>query len=105
MLLFFCCQYVSKLPSVLNSTSYDKSNEACSIIDSKLNSMQENLSNRFDRLAEKVNDLTKLNEDAKQLEKVLPGSSKLSEDVAQHKNCLLLDSITSMTADIVFVVK
>ena len=93
---------MSKLQSALNSTSYDKSNEACSIIYSKLNSMQENLSNRFDRLAEKVNDLTK---NAKQLEKVLPGSSKLSEDVAQHKNCLLLDSITSMTADIVFVVK
>ena len=63
--------------------------------------MQENLSNRFDRLAEKVNDLIKLNEDAKQLEKVLPGSFKPPEDVAQHKDCLSLDSITSMTADIV----
>jgi len=58
---------MTKLPSAL--ISYDRSNEACSIIDSKLNSMQENLSNRFDRLAGKINDLTKLNEDAKQLEK------------------------------------
>ena len=90
---------MTKLPSALNS--YDKSNEACSIIDSKLNSMQENLSNRFDRLAEKVNDLTKLNEDAKKLEKAPPGSSKPSEDVAQHKDCLSLDSVASMTADIV----
>ena len=90
---------MTKLPSAL--ISYDRSNEACSIIDSKLNSMQENLSNRFDRLAEKVNDLTKLNEDAMKLEKVLPGSSKPPEDVAQNKDCLSLDSIASMTADIV----
>ena len=95
---FFCCQCVTKLPSALSS--YDKSNEACNIIDSKPNSMQENLSNRFDRLVEKVKDLTKLNEDAKKLEKAPPGSSKPPEDVAQHKDCLSLDSMASMTADI-----
>ena len=91
---------MTKLPSALNSC--DKSNEACSIIiNSKLNSMQENLSNRFDILAEKVIDLTKLNEDANKLEKVLPKSSKPPEDVAQHKDCLSLGSIASMIADIV----
>ena len=90
---------MTKLPSALKS--YDKSNEVCSIIDSKLNSMQENLSNIFDRLAEKVNDLIKLNENAKKLEKVLSGSSKLPEDVAQNKDCLSLDSIASMTVNIV----
>jgi len=65
---------VTKLPSALNS--YDKSNEACSIIDSKLNSMQENLSNRFDRLAE-INDLTKLNDNLRKFYQGAPSHQKM----------------------------
>ena len=96
---FFCCQCVSKLPFALNS--YDKANEACSNIDRKLNSMQENLTNSVERWTKEANELSKLSEDAEKFTKVLPKNSKPPKEVHQNKDSLSVHSIASMTADTV----
>ena len=44
----------NKLPSAL--IAFDRTQEACSVFDKKLNSVQEEMCNRFESLAEKVNE-------------------------------------------------
>ena len=50
----FCSHCIYKLPNAL--MAYDNSKEVCDVIETKLNSVQMELSNRFEDLTEQVND-------------------------------------------------
>jgi len=54
--------------------------------------MQNNLTNRFDRLAEKVNELSKLNEDVEKLSEALLKSYKPPKEVRKGKKPKLIVS-------------
>ena len=55
-IVFFCSHCIYKLPNAL--MAYDNNKEVCDVIETKLNSVQMELSNRFEDLTEKVNKLT-----------------------------------------------
>ena len=48
-IVFFCCECIYKLPTAL--ITYDKTKEACTTIENKLKSVQDTLSNRFDKFS------------------------------------------------------
>ena len=59
--LYFSVRHcIYKLPNAL--MAYDNNKEVCDVIDTKLNSVQTELSNRFEDLTEKVNNLVAYSE-------------------------------------------
>ncbi|XP_065911357.1 uncharacterized protein [Dysidea avara] len=104
-IVFFCCECINKLPTAL--ITYEKTKEACTTIENKLKSVQDTLSNRFDSLAETINDLSyQLNcHDVEDLDNVStvssqPPKQELSTRLSS-KHPLSVKSIASMTADII----
>jgi len=54
-IVFFCSHCIYKLPYAL--MAYDNNKEVCDVIETKLNSVQMELSNRFEDFTEQVNNL------------------------------------------------
>ena len=105
-LYFLCCECINKLPTVL--VTYDKTKEACTTIENKLKPVQDTLFNKFDSLAETINDLSyQLNcHDVADLDNVStvssqPPKQELRSTRLSSKHPLSVKSIVSMTADII----
>ena len=79
--------------------AYDNSKEMCDVIDTKLNSVQMELSNRFEDLTEKVNNLVANSEQEPETAMVVEDAQP-SEQVINKKQ-VIVESIAKMTAAIV----
>ena len=96
-IVFFFSQCIYKLPNAL--MAYDNSKEMCDVIDTKLNSVQMELSNRFEDLTEKVNNLVAYSEQEPETAMVVEDAQP-SEQVINKKQ-VIVESIAKMTAAIV----
>ena len=79
--------------------AYDNNKEACDVIETKLNSVQMELSNRFEDLTEKVNNLVAYSEQEPETTMVVEDTQP-SEQVINKKQ-VTVESIASKTAAIV----
>ena len=76
--------------------AYDKNKEVCDVIETKLNSVQMELSNRFEDSTEKVNNLIAYSEQEPETTMVLEDTQSF-EQVINRKQ-VTVESIASMTA-------
>ena len=79
--------------------AYDNNKEVCDIIETKLHSVQMELSNRFEDLTEKVNHLVAYSEQEPETTMVVKDSQP-SEQIINKKQ-VTVESIASMTAAII----
>ena len=79
--------------------AYDSNKEVCDVIETKLNSVQTELSNRFEDLTEKVNNLVAYSEQEPETAMVVEDTQP-SEQMINRKQ-VTVESIASMTAAIV----
>ena len=95
-IVFFCSHCFYKLPNAL--MAYDNTKEVCDVIETKLNSVQMDLLNRFEDLTEKVNNLVSYSE--QEPDTAVVENTEPSEQVI-HTNEVTVESIASMTAAII----
>ena len=79
--------------------AYDNTKEVCDVIETKLNSVQMDLLNRFEDLTEKVNNLVSYSEQGPDTAMVVENTEP-SEQVIHSKE-VTVESIASMTAAII----
>ena len=98
-IVFFCSACLLKLPNAL--MAFDKTNDMCSSIESKLESVERALSNRFDTLTTQVNDLSsKIYHGIQSMDTGMAAEIHLSEQESPDQSPLSVESIASMTASI-----
>ena len=96
-IVFFCFLCFYKFPNAL--MAYDNTKEVCDVIETKLNSVQMDLLNRFEDLTEKVNNLVSYSEQEPDTAMVVENTEP-SEQVIHSKE-VTVELIASMTAAII----